>query len=87
MYSRVVALKVGVFCKTCGKGIEIDDEYVPGIQGASIYRHFYKYFPKSAKQAVVDSADRPWQKTLTCGTPGCGKTETYEADDVRLYDS
>jgi hypothetical protein len=90
MYSVVVAQKLGVLCKSCGKGIELDDEYIPGIRGAqmaaSLYSHFYKHFLKSAKQRVVDSANQPWQKTLTCANPGCGKTHTYKTDNLRLYD-
>ena len=53
---------------------------------ASLYRHFYKHFLKSARQGVIDSDKKPWQKTLTCATPGCGKTHTYTTEDLRLYD-
>ncbi len=91
MYSVVVAQKPGVLCKSCGKGIEIDDEYIPGIRGAelaaSLYGHFYKHFSKPVEGKIVDSAIRPWQKALTCGNPDCGETHTYRTDDLRLSDS
>ena len=85
MYSGVVAQRPGVLCKSCGKGIEIDDEYIPGIRGAEMAA-FYEHFPKSVERGVADSASRPWQKTLTCENPDCGKTHTYKTDDLRLYD-
>jgi len=89
IYSVVVAQKPGVLCKSCGKGIEIDDEYIPGIRGAqmaaSLCSHFYKHFLKSARQRVVDSANKPWQKTMTCAHPGCGKSHMYRTEDLRLY--
>ena len=89
MYSVVVAQKLGVLCKSCGKGIEIDDEYLPGIrcaQMASLYGPSYKHFLKPTKPGALDSTNKPWQKSLTCANPGCGKTRTYETDDLRLYD-
>jgi len=77
MYSIVVAQKPGVLCRSCGRAIEIDDDYIPGIRGAemaaSLYGHIHKH-------------PRPWQKTLTCGNPDCGKTHTYTTGDLRLYD-
>jgi len=80
-----------VLCKSCGKGIEIDDEYIPGIRGAemaaSLYKPFYKLFSKPIEGKIVDSVIRPWQKTLTCENRDCGKTHTYRTDDLRLYDS
>ena len=86
----IVAQRTGVLCKGCGKGIEIDDEYIPGIRAAQmaagLYGHFYKHFLKSARQGVIDSDKKPWQKTLTCATPGCGKPHTYTTEDLRLYD-
>jgi len=33
IYSVVMAGKLGVHCKSCGKEIEIDDDYVRGIRG------------------------------------------------------
>jgi hypothetical protein len=83
MYSVVVAQKAGVLCKSCGKGIEVDDEYIPGIRGAELAAILYS---KPVEGKIVDSAIRPWQKTLTCGNPDCGKTHTYRTDDLCLYD-
>jgi hypothetical protein len=80
MYSVVVARKVGVLCKSCGKGIEIDDDYLPGIRGAEIAASLYKL---SAKPV---SSIRPWQKTLTCENPNCRETHAYGTGDLRLYD-
>jgi hypothetical protein len=90
MYSVVVAQKLGVLCRSCGRGIEIGDEYIPGVRvaeiAASLYGHFCKRFPDSVEREIVGPVDRPWQKTLTCGNPDCGKTNTYRTDDLRLYD-
>jgi predicted RNA-binding Zn-ribbon protein involved in translation (DUF1610 family) len=85
MYSVVVAQKPGVLCKSCGKGIEIDDEYIPGIRGAELAASLYTV-SKPVEVKIVDSVIRPWQKTLTCTNPNCGKTDTYRTDDLRLYD-
>jgi predicted RNA-binding Zn-ribbon protein involved in translation (DUF1610 family) len=85
MYSVVVAQKPGVLCKSCGKGIEIDDEYIPGIRGAELAASLYTV-SKPVEVKIVDSVIRPWQKTLTCTNPNCGKTHTYRTDDLRLYD-
>jgi hypothetical protein len=86
----VVAQKLGVVCRSCGTGIEIDDEYIPGVRvaemAASLYGHFCKRFPKSVEREIVRVVDRPWQKPLTCGNPDCGKTHIYKTDDLRLYD-
>ena len=91
MYSVIVAQKPGVLCKSCGKGIEVDDDYIPGIRGAemaaSFYKPFYKHFPKPVEGKIVDSVIRPWETTLTCASPDCGKTHIYRTDDLRLYDS
>jgi len=86
MYSIGVAIKPGVLCKVCGKGIEIDDDYLPGIRGAEMAASLYARFPESAQGRVVDSAIRPWQKTLTCENPDCGRTFTYTAEDLRMYE-
>ena len=89
MYSVVVAQKLGVLCRSCGRGIEIDDEYIPGVRvaeiEASLYGPFCKRF-KSVEREIVGPVDRPWQKTLTCENPDCGKIHTYRTDDLRLYD-
>jgi hypothetical protein len=46
--------KVGVFCKRCGKGIEVEDDYLPGIRGAQLaadlYRQFLQASPNQFKQ-------------------------------------
>jgi hypothetical protein len=86
MYSVVVAQKPGVLCKSCGKGIEIDDDYIPGIRGVQMAASFYGRFSKPGQRTVVDSAIGPWQRTLTCENPNCSETHTYRADDLRLYD-
>jgi hypothetical protein len=86
MYSAVVAQKPGVLCKSCGEGIEVDDDYLPGIRGAEMAASFYQHFSMPVKGNLVDSAIRPWQKTLTCDNPDCRKTHTYGIDDLRLYD-
>jgi len=85
MYSVVVAQKPGVFCKSCGKGIEIDDEYIPGIRGAEMAASLYTV-SKPVDGKLVDSAIRQWQNTLTCANPDCRKTHTYGTDDLRLFD-
>jgi hypothetical protein len=80
MYSVAMAQKLGVFCRSCGKGIEIDDDYLPGIRGAELAARLYKHLYKPV------SAIRPWQKTLTCENPDCREAHTYGADELRLYD-
>jgi hypothetical protein len=91
MYSVAMVQRPGVRCKSCGKGVEIDDEYILGIPGAelaaSLYTPFRKHFSEPVEGKVVDPAIRPWQETLTCANPDCGKTHTYRTDDLRLYDS
>jgi hypothetical protein len=86
MYSVEVAQKLGVLCKSCGKGIEIDDEYLPGIRGAEMAASLYRHFSKPGEGKIVDTAIRPWQRTLTCEDPDCRETHTYGTDDLRLYD-
>jgi len=54
---------------------------------ASFYKPFYKHFPKPVEGKIVDSVIRPWETTLTCANPDCGKTHIYRTDDLRLYDS
>ena len=89
MYSVAMAQKPGVLCKSCEKGIEIDDEYIPGIRGAemaaSLYTPSYEYSSKPEGK-ISDSVIRPWQKILTCANPDCARTHTYRTDDLRLYD-
>jgi hypothetical protein len=86
LYSVVVAQKPGVLCKSCGRGIEVDDDYLPGIQGAEMAASLYGHFSTLAEEKIVDSAIRPWQKALTCENPDCRKTYTYGTDDLCLYD-
>jgi len=81
-----MARKVGVFCRGCGKGIEIDDDCVPGIRGVETAASFYRPFFKAGQGKTVDSAIRPWHKTLTCENPDCVETHTYGTDDLRLFD-
>jgi hypothetical protein len=84
-YSLVVAPKLGVRCKTCGKGIEIDDDYLPGIHGAELAARLYKHFDKPDEGRIVGTVS-PWPKTLRCENPDCRETHTYGAGDLRLYD-
>jgi hypothetical protein len=84
-YSLVVAPKLGVRCKTCGKGIEIDDDYLPGIHGADLAARLYKHFDKPDEGSIVGTVS-PWPKTLRCENPDCRETHTYGAGDLRLYD-
>jgi predicted RNA-binding Zn-ribbon protein involved in translation (DUF1610 family) len=86
MYSVVVAQKTGVRCKSCGQGIEVDDDYIAGIRGAEMAASLYKS-SKPAGGNIVSSAIAPWQKTLTCPHPDCGTTHLYRTDDLCLYDS
>jgi hypothetical protein len=88
MYSVVVAPKVGVICKGCGRGIEIDDEYVPGIRGVQFA---LKSQPSPPGTSLTDHLVRAlrsgaWEKTLTCGNPDCAKTYEYRSEDLRLFD-
>jgi hypothetical protein len=89
MYSGVVAQRVGVICKGCAEGIEIDDEYIPGIQGAEVAARLYspfalKFFMRSGPTLI--DRNTAWEKKLTCGNPDCGETHGYRSDDLRLYD-
>ena len=86
MYSVAMPQKLGVFYRSCGKGIEIDDDYLPGIRGAELAARLYKHLYKPVEARVLDSAIGPWQKTLTCENPDCRETHTYGVDDLRLYD-
>jgi hypothetical protein len=82
MYRVVVAYKVGVICRSCGRRIEIEDEYIPGIRAREMAAAFYK--PVAEKFA--DYANTAWQQILTCGNPDCGKTDEYSGDDLLIYD-
>jgi len=90
-----MARKIGVLCAGCGKQIEIDDEYVPGIRGGQLATNVglpeqieivYKNLPKSIQAKIPHLAIRPWQKTLTCENPDCRQTHAYGSRDLRLYD-
>ena len=72
----VVDVKVGVRCKSCGKEIEIDDDYFPGLRAAQM-AVLYGSVPERAEPELE------WQRTLTCG---CGWTYTYNIDDLVVYD-
>jgi Fe2+ or Zn2+ uptake regulation protein len=80
MYSVVVAFQVGVICKSCGRTVEIEDEYIRGVEAiemaAALYKAVTKSFPHSGYV---------WERTLTCGN--CGKTHNYTADDLRLHNA
>jgi len=90
MYSFAMARKIGVLCASCGKAIEIDDDYVPGLPpgfpagelAASIYRRLLK----SVQAKIPYVPSRPWRKILTCENPDCLRTHTYGTSDLRLYD-
>lgn len=82
MYRVVVAYKVGVICRSCGRTLEIEDEYIRGLPAKEMAASFYK--PVAEK--IADFANAAWQQTLTCGNPDCGKTDEYRGDDLLLYD-
>jgi hypothetical protein len=82
MWRAAVAYKVGVICRSCGRRIEIEDEYIPGISAMEMAAAFYK--PVAEKFA--DFASVAWQQILTCGNPDCGKTHEYSGHDLLLYD-
>ena len=83
IYSVVMAGKLGVHCKSCGKEIEIDDDYVRGIRGVQMAANLYMHLSTKAK--VAASRIRPWRKTLTCENPACRETHTYGTYDLCLY--
>jgi hypothetical protein len=57
-----MAQKLGVLCKSRGKGIEVEDDYLPGIRGAELAASLYEHLSKEAEEKVVGSAIRPWRK-------------------------
>ena len=79
--SIAVARKAGVICKSCGDGIEVEDEYIPGMQGTGVAASWYQ--PSRAKS--VDFVNRAWRTTLLCGNPDCRQTHEYTASDLVLY--
>ena len=82
MYSVAVAYRVGVICRSCRRRIEIEDEYIRGIQAVEMAAALYKPVPTD----FPDSVNVSWQETLTCGNPDCGRTHKYCTDDLLLYD-
>lgn len=80
-----MANKLGVHCKSCGREIEIDEVYLPGICGAETAASLYEHLSKPVVGMVVNSGFGPWRETLTCENPSCRATHTYTADDLRLY--
>ena len=68
-----------MICKACGVGIEVEDEYIPGIRGAEMALY------QPVRGGIAEFRNRRWQKTLTCGNAGCGKTFEYRSDDLLLY--
>ena len=78
----LVAKKAGVICRSCGEGIEIEDEYIPGIRGAEVAAGFYG----PVRGRPVDFVNRTWQRTVTCGNPACGRTHEYGGDDLVIFD-
>ena len=85
LYSVVVVQKVGVLCKSCRQGIEIDDDYIPGLRtteiAAQLYQSFQWHFPR---RVALGSVPRQWEKTLTCGS--CASAHTYTTSDLCLFD-
>lgn len=76
-----MAYKVGVICRKCGRKIEIDDEYIHGLEAAEMAARFYK--PVAEKFAGF--ANAAWRKRLRCEHPECGKTNEYNGSDLLLY--
>jgi hypothetical protein len=76
-----VARKAGVICKSCGEGIEVEDEYIPGIRGAEVAASLYR----SIGGRNVDFVNRAWHTTLICRNPDCRQTHEYAGSDLLLY--
>jgi|CZKX01.1.fsa_nt_gi hypothetical protein len=77
----MVAHKVGVICRSCGEGIEIEDEYIRGVRAADMAAALYKPIGKTPPDFVTMA----WQEALTCAHPDCGTTHEYGGDDLVLY--
>lgn len=73
--------KVGVICKNCGEGIEVEDEYIPGIRGRELAASFYHL----VAERIVDFVNRTWRKTLICANPECRQTHEYTGSDLLVY--
>jgi hypothetical protein len=86
VYIVVVARKLGALCTRCGRGIEVDDDYVPGIRGPEIAASLYKPFLKPVEGGITSSAIQPWRRTLFCENPTCRESHIYGTDDLRLYE-
>jgi hypothetical protein len=61
--------------------MEVEDEYVRGVQAGEMAAALYK----PAGGSVTDFVNSAWQATLTCGNPACGKTHEYRGGDLLLY--
>src|SRR6478672_11000233 len=83
MYSGVVPYRVGVICKSCGSGIEVDDEYIQGIRATEMAAALYK----PAGRTFSDFVNVAWHETLTCENPDCGQTREYRGGDLLVYGS
>ncbi len=80
----VMALKVGVICRSCGRGIEVGDPYVAGTGVAGLTPALYGRAENPAPPA--DLVGQCWQKILRCVNPDCGELHVYTAEDLRLFD-
>lgn len=81
-----MAVKVGVRCASCGRGIEAAESYVAGVRAADLSKGLYQHASARARLKVPHAAARPWRKTLTCQNPRCRETHTYESGDLQLYE-
>jgi hypothetical protein len=77
----MVAFQVGVICKSCGRTVEIEDEYIRGLEAVEMAAALYKPVTKSFPQ----SGNAAWERTLSCGN--CGNAHRYTSGNLRLYNS
>jgi hypothetical protein len=77
-----MAYQAGVICRSCRRGIEIEDEYIRGVRASEMAATLYD----AIRKRVPDFLNSAWRKTLACGNPDCGKTHEYKCDDLLLYD-
>jgi hypothetical protein len=82
MYIVMVACRVGVICKSCGRPIEIDDQYIRGVRAVEMVPGFYG----RTAQGLADPVNLAWSQVLSCGNSGCGRTHEYQDGDLRLYE-
>ncbi len=81
-----MAMKVGVRCASCGRGIEAGESYVAGVRAVELSKGLCQHASVRAQMKVPPSGAGPWRKTLTCQNPRCRETHTCESGDLRLYE-